>query len=187
MYAQKQRAAVIITTDGEATDGNIADAMRPLQDLPVWVVIRICTDDDKIVQYWNGIDEELELEIDVLDDLSAEAQEVQDVNGFISYGEPLHKLREFGATIKEFDLIDESLLSPDQMRIIVALLIGDGDHESIPHPQADWQGFLRRVKALNTSSQPTYNPLTKKNEPWVNIKGLTKLYGKQSSSACVLC
>ena len=47
-------------------------AMRPLKDLPVWVVVRLCTNDDKIVDYWNRVDEELELSMDVLDDLGGE-------------------------------------------------------------------------------------------------------------------
>ena len=39
----RQLACVIIATDGESTDGNIADAMRPLQALPVWVVSEPCS------------------------------------------------------------------------------------------------------------------------------------------------
>ena len=65
LRANGQRAVVIIATDGESTDGNIAAAMKPLESLPVWVVIRLCTDDDNVVSYWNNIDGQLELEMDV--------------------------------------------------------------------------------------------------------------------------
>ena len=41
--------AQVIASDGEATDGDIAAALRPLRDLPAWVVVRLCTDDDRVV------------------------------------------------------------------------------------------------------------------------------------------
>ena len=59
LQATGQRVTVIIATDGESSDGDIAAAMAPLKDLPVWVVIRLCTDEDKIVDYWNNIDKVL--------------------------------------------------------------------------------------------------------------------------------
>ncbi len=96
--------------------------MRPFQNLPVWLVIRLCTDNPFVVDYWNNIDTELEIEMDVLDDLQGEAEEVHTVNKWLAYGEPLHRLREFGATIKEIDLIDESLLSVEQMVVMCKLL-----------------------------------------------------------------
>ena len=76
LRANNQRACVMIATDGESSDGDIAEALKPLERLPVWVVVRLCTDDDKIVDYWNNIDKVLELDMDVLDDLFGEADEV---------------------------------------------------------------------------------------------------------------
>lgn len=122
LHASGQKAVVVIATDGESSDGNIADAMRPLQSLPVWVVVRLCTDDDKVVDYWNNIDAQLELEMDVLDDLFGEAAEVTSANPWLVYGEPMHRLREFGVHLKEFDLIDEAKLSPDEMRVVCSIV-----------------------------------------------------------------
>jgi hypothetical protein len=120
LRAQQQTAVIVIITDGESSDGNMIDAMRPLQSLPVHIVVRVCTDDDKIVEYWNNIDNELELAMDILDDFEGEAHEIHEQNPWLVYGEPLHRLREWGITLKEFDLLDESKLSSEQMRSIIA-------------------------------------------------------------------
>ena len=72
-----QKACIIIATDGEARYGDLATAMAPLQHLPVWVVVKLCTDEDSIGDYWSSIDSKLEVEIDVLDDMVGESGEVQ--------------------------------------------------------------------------------------------------------------
>jgi hypothetical protein len=122
LRATGQRALLVIATDGEASDGDITDAMRPLKNLPVWVVIRLCTDEHDVVNYWNNIDTELELEMDVIDDLSGEAREIHRFNPWLTYGEPLHRLREFGCSIKEFDLLDEKKLTMDQIRRVCSCM-----------------------------------------------------------------
>ena len=53
---------------------------------------------------------------------AGEASEVTAANPWLTYGDPLHKLREFGASIKEMDLLDESALSSEQMRVMCAIL-----------------------------------------------------------------
>ena len=75
-----KRAVVVIASDGAASDGDVHAALRPLKSLPAWVVVRLCTDDDAVVQYWNAVDEDLELDMDVLDDLAGEAAEVTEAN-----------------------------------------------------------------------------------------------------------
>ena len=116
LRAAGKNAALIIFTDGEATDGDILAALRPLHDLPVWVVIRLCTDEESVVKYWNHVDSELGLKMDVLDDPMGEAKEIQRLNYWLTYGTPLHRLREFGFTAKEVDKLDQAKLSAEQMR-----------------------------------------------------------------------
>ena len=57
LTATGQKACVVIVTDGEASDGDLRETMRPLNDLPVFIVVRLCTDDTKVVEYWNSIDD----------------------------------------------------------------------------------------------------------------------------------
>ena len=77
LRAAGHRAVLTIFTDGESSDGDVAQSLRPLSGLPVAVVIRLCTDDERVVHYWNAIDKQLEITLDVLDDLVGEAEEVR--------------------------------------------------------------------------------------------------------------
>ena len=57
-----RRVAIILATDGLPTDSRgISDAhskqcfvssLRRLEELPVWLVIRLCTDDEEVVVSW---------------------------------------------------------------------------------------------------------------------------------------
>ena len=93
LNANRQRACLIIASNGESSDGDVAAAMAPLKQLPVWVVIRLCTDDDRVVDYWNNIDSQLELDMDVLHDLHGEASEVRSANKWLTYGLPIQRMR----------------------------------------------------------------------------------------------
>ena len=59
LRANSQRVTLVIATDGKSSDGDIAAAMAPLQYLPVHVVIRLCTDEETIVDYWNNLEKSL--------------------------------------------------------------------------------------------------------------------------------
>lgn len=122
LRAKGQKALVVIATDGEASDGNVAEAMRPFKNLPVWVMVRFCTGEDRIIDYWNKIDTELELSMDVVDDLCGEAKEIREHNPWLTYGEPLQRLREFGLSVKELDLLDERKLSLEEVRKVCSLM-----------------------------------------------------------------
>mmetsp|Transcript_3720 Transcript_3720/g.6156 ORF Transcript_3720/g.6156 Transcript_3720/m.6156 type:complete len:293 (+) Transcript_3720:431-1309(+) len=186
LRANNQKVTVMIATDGESSDGNVADALRPLTNLPVLVIVRLCTSEQAVVDYWNNIDNQLELDIDVLDDQLGDAKQVAQFNGWLIYGEPLHRLREFGASMKEMDIIDESTVSSEQMRVLCSFLFLGGDAKDLPHPGVDWHAFTAKIKVLNVSVPPVYDPLTNSMKPWVDIKRLNSIYRAEytGSSLC---
>jgi len=182
-----RKCVVLVASDGAATDGDIEQAMRPLRDLPVWTVVRLCTDDDQVVEYWNNIDEELELDMDVLDDLAGEAGEVAEGgNEWLTYGAPLHRLREWGTSRKVLDLIDEAPLTSTQMLEVVQIIAGDELVQTLPHPN-QWSEFEKAIKQLNTSIGLVWDPIRQRNRPWFSVKKLRKRFsGNALASWCTV-
>jgi hypothetical protein len=67
------------------------EALQSLEGLPIWIVIRLCTNEDEVVGFYNNLDPDLERNIDVLDDFSQEAEEVCKHNPWLNYALPLHR------------------------------------------------------------------------------------------------
>ena len=69
LIQQNKRATIIIATDGEPSDGDLGQLLTQLLPHPVSIVVRVCTSDRAILEYWNGLDRDLDLTLDVVDDL----------------------------------------------------------------------------------------------------------------------
>ena len=171
LKANGQKVSLTIFTDGKSSDGDVSKALEPLSYLPVRVIIRLCTDDDSVVNYWNHVDDNIELQMDCLDDLFGENDEVRSKNRWLTYGVPLHRLREFGCHLKEFDLLDETKLSESQIRTVIAHVLG-GPLESYPHPSMDKKRFLKYVKEKLVQSPMTICPEKKVMRPWIRTQHL---------------
>ena len=181
LRTQGLRALVIVASDGEATDGSVSEAMRPFRDLPVWTVVRLCTDEDSVVEYWNSVDEDLELDLDVLDDLCGEAREVAQGNPWLTYGAPLHFLREWGTARKVFDTLDEAPLNEAQMIDMVKLIAGD----DVQLPSArDWPTFEAAIKQVNAKLGPVWDPIRSRKRPWFSVSKLKKRYSGRAG--CII-
>jgi Mg-chelatase subunit ChlD len=181
------KVALIICTDGLPSDKQgistrsiqqeFVDTLRSLEGLPVWLVVRLSTDEEKIVQYYNDLDSQLELNLEVLDDLAGEAKEVNTHNKWLNYGLPLHRIREMGFSHRVFDLLDERKLTKEELREFFRILFGTGNMDGVPDPEADWKGFLASITPLVENEKLLANPITRKLETWVNMKRLRKDYG----------
>lgn len=129
------------------------------------------------MEYYNELDDQLELSLDVLDDFQAEAMEVYEHNPFLNYTLQLHRCREMGFYHRLFDLLDNQSLSIDELYEFFQLLLGENEFDGVPDPQVDWNGFLNDVKRIVEREEYQWNPVTKQLEPWININKLNKIYG----------
>jgi hypothetical protein len=65
-----------------------------------------------------------------------------------------------------------------------------GNPADLPHPGMDWFAFVQKLKELNRSLPPVFDPLANAARPWVDIKKLNATYAAEyggGSSTCVLC
>ena len=182
-----QRVSITIATDGLPTSALQANArtefvesLRMLEGLPVWVVIRLCTDEDVVVDFYNNLDEILELSLDVLGDFVGEAKEVHQVNPWLNYTLALHRMREMGYHDRLFDLIDERRLTSNEIRDFCLLLFGPHALDGAPDPSADWKGFRQVLERAVEATPQQWNPIQKKLMPLINMKKLNRMYGGRS-------
>jgi Mg-chelatase subunit ChlD len=200
LKANGARAVLVIATDGlpsgtysmskQQAENEFVEALRSLEGLPVWLVIRLCTDDLEVVEFYNQIDSQLELNVDVLDDFVAEAKEVYDAgNKFLNYALPLHRCREMGFHHRLFDIIDERQLGIDELPEFFALLFGekDGKFDGVADPQVNWSSFMKGMARIVEAEPPQWNPITKKVEPWINLKKLDMTYRRQANGGGLGC
>jgi hypothetical protein len=187
LIREGRRVVVVLATDGLPTDdeGYIGDdvnaeflsALRSLEGLPIWLVVRLCTDEDKITEFYNNLDGQLELSLEVLDDFMGEAEEVNRHNKWLNYCLPLHRCRELGYHNRVFDFIDERPLTKGELRDFCSVLFGTR-LENVPDPNIEWKDFLHYVQEKLEFEDLQWDPLRGKNGPWIYLKTLHRIYGK---------
>merc|ERR1719454_1224097 len=165
---RQQMVFLTIATDGLPTspwsgESTVEDqeqmvsALRRLcAELPVQLVIRLCTDEDSTVAFYNKIDDELELPLDILDDFVSEAKDITDKgNGFFAYTPLLHRIREAGTLCKILDNLDEAQFTSRDARKMVELLSNDSTPVRVG---TDWE-FIQHVEKMIASAKPVYDPV----------------------------
>jgi len=186
-----QKVIIVLATDGLPTNdygvGGMAEknefkqALRLLESLPVWVIIRLCTDEKSVVDFYNELDQELEIELEVLDDFMSEAIEVYKNNNWLTYSLQLHRFREMGCHIRLCDLLDERRLSLGEIRDFCIFLFGLDQFDGVPEPDVDIEGFLKSIHEILQKEKPQFNPIKKKPTPSVNVP---KIRSRGQNDSC---
>jgi len=181
-----KKVVVCLATDGIPTDDRGYQdyvtkrkferaLQRLMRELPVWMVVRLCTSEESVLKFYQDIDEQLECNIEVLDDYLDEAKEVYVCNPWITYGLPLHRCREMGFHHRVLDLLDERTLTLDEVLIFLRLLF---DKQLSCDPHVDWDDFLNEIqKEILNAEDLTYNPVRKRLTAWLDLNKLQRIYG----------
>jgi hypothetical protein len=175
LRAVGQKVAVTICTDGIPSDSSrtvFIQQLRRLDQLPAVLVIRMCTDEKEVVDFYNSLDYELEISMDVIDDYQAEANEIAHHNPWLNYGRPLHRLREKGCRLKVLDLLDERPLSKQEQVDICCLIFGRDKIAAGPNPVTDWRGFQEHLTLLQKLEELQWDPIYRKMKPWIDFKNM---------------
>ena len=170
------KIVLVLATDGRPTDtlGFVAPsvdrhfekALKQLQS-KAWIVIRLCTNDNTILKYYQKLDDELELSLEVLDDYTDEAKEVYQYNPWLTYSLCLHRCREMGMSchpkFRFLDWLDERPLARNEIGEVLKGTFGliennnsnsysDKEYETIiklsmsTQSDKDWNNFCELVQ-----------------------------------------
>lgn len=182
--AEGRKIAIILATDGLPTDEagyggsskqtEFTNALRSLEGLPVWIVIRLCTDEEEVVQFYNDLDSQLELSIEVLDDFIEEANEVHSFNKWLNYTLVLHRCREMGFHNRLFDLLDERKLTKTEIREFCMLMLGKGQFDGVPDPEISFEKFASVVSKIIKKEDKQWNPVKKHPTSIIDLKKYTE-------------
>lgn len=183
LVSRGQRVVVVLATDGCPTmqgsrgQSTREDKLRVVQcikklttDLPVFMVVRLTCDETDVIEFYNEIDAEVELNLEVLDDIENEAQELRDNgNGWLTYSPMIHRIREGGTFLKLFDILDERPLTAVEIVLLSKLLLSPENEDSVSfHAKFAAQGasqdsekLLDMLDEYNKDAALVYNPLSR--------------------------
>lgn len=184
-----RRIMLSIVTDGIPTtpdgkshdkDGFVTELREFADALDAFIVIRLATDDKETVDFYNRIDAELELPLDILDDLQGEAKEVHDSgNGWFVYTPLIHRVREGGTMEKLFDLLDERPFTTVEIAAFLELLLR-GPHDE-PFPRTS-KLLLSAVERALPRASLVYDESLRKMVPPVDLTRLKVALGSEKLS-----
>ena len=189
LVREGKMVSIVIATDGLPTNSpgtggneleNFIAAMKTLEGLPVWMVIRLCTDSERIVNYYNDLDKQLEFSLEVLDNYTDEAKEMYTCNSWLNYTLQLHRMRELGFHDRILDFLDERQLSLKELQEFCIMFFG----RDIPNPEFDFKQFTREIQDIVKKEGKRFHPVRSKMKSLVSVKKITHAY--DGASSCMI-
>lgn len=187
LVANGRKAVVVIATDGLPSDQfgespyevreEFCNAIKMLQLLPVWIVIRLCTSENAVLKYYQKLDKQLERPLECISNYTNEAKEIRKCNAWLNYGLPLHRCREMGFHNRIFDLLDERELTLEEMRECLDLLFGATAFVGAPDIYTEWKAFAAFFAIVIRREKRQWCPHSKRLEDWIDLRKLNLIYG----------
>ena len=158
LRANGKVALLIICSDGESTDGDIIDILKPMENMPLEVIVRVCTREHEVIDYWHTINSQLDMQIRVIQSPDVEAMQAKAENPWLAYAECLQRAREYGVDVPCIDaLVDRPLTRREIWSLARLLFFDEDDVAALPDPDNDWRSFLAAV-AQAQDDQPLVRP-----------------------------
>jgi len=185
LWEARRKAYIVIFTDGLASDGELLNVLTRVSMLPVWLVVRLSTNEDAVVDYWRGLDRRMVLDMDVLSSPYHESIDVHGANAWLSYNYFLHRAREFGITLREVDELHDTPLTTNQLRTFASIILGI-PRDLVPAPeQHEGRDFCHFVEERQQHMpEPVVHNLFKREaRAWFDVEILKKKLRKKSACA----
>ncbi|KAL7484024.1 hypothetical protein ACHAW6_009667 [Cyclotella cf. meneghiniana] len=182
--------AVIICTHGVPTDENgdtvkavikdFVESLMSLAQLPVKVSFRLCTGNNKVVDFFGLM--EAEIACDVLQDYWGEATKVYSHNPWFTYGIGIHRLREAALGTKLISKLNKKALSVEEIRDFCQELFGGQSHIPLRNPRVDFNGFIEDLKSMVEHENLVWNPIRNKLCHWIDVNKLHATYQQNATN-----
>lgn len=135
----------------------------------VQCVIRLCTDDTEVTSFYNTVDRDIELPIDIVNDMWEESRAIYRLNPWLTYTTHLQTIREAGTQARVLDWLDERALTPTEVALCTQLLLESDGSGSYPRrPEA----FLSAVERDLPAAELVFDVRRSRAGPPLNMEAL---------------
>ena len=105
-------------------------------------------------------------------------------NPWLAYSKEIQNVREWGAVPKEFDLLDERPLGPNEAAKLIELILGRAVAD-LPNPQVDPDGYVKGLNLALRQFPAVFDADKSRMGPWVDVASFTKVVLKKSQICAI--